>query len=74
MPHIFSLQNSNIWANVETSMSGLIQVVRKKKLLDRTWLCAEISPFLFGLQTWSKCQKMRHVLYFALEKIFFACG
>jgi len=42
-------------------MSGLIQAVCKKQLI-RTWLCAGISPLLYGLWTWSKCQKMRQVL------------
>jgi len=27
--------------------SGLIQAVRKKKQLDRTWLCAGIPPLLY---------------------------
>jgi len=28
-----------------------------KKTPKRMWLCTEISPFLCGLQTWSKRQK-----------------
>jgi len=44
-----------------TLTSGLIQAVRKKQL-DRTWLCVRISPLLYGLRTWSKCQKTRQVL------------
>jgi len=43
-------------------MSGLIQAVCKKKQLDRTWLCAGISPLLYGLRTWSKCQKTQQIL------------
>jgi len=39
-----------------TSTFGLIQAVRKKQL-DRTWLCAGISPLLYGLRTWLMCQK-----------------
>jgi len=32
-----------------------------EKTLKRTWLCAGISPFLFGLRTWSKRQMTRQV-------------
>jgi len=39
----------------------LTQAVHKKQL-GRTWLCAGISPLLYGLRTWSKCQTMRQVL------------
>jgi len=46
---------------INTLMSGLIQAVRKKQL-DRTWLCVGISLLLFGLRTWSKCQKTQQVL------------
>jgi len=42
---------------VNTLTSGLIQVVRRKQL-DRTWLYAGISPFLYRLRIWLKCQKM----------------
>jgi len=41
--------------------SKLIQAVPKKQL-DRMWLCAGISPLLFALRTWSKCQKTQQVL------------
>jgi len=41
---------------INTLMSGLIQAVRKKQLF-RMWLCAGISPLLYGLQTWLKHQK-----------------
>jgi len=44
-----------------TLTSGLIQAVHKKQLI-RTWLCAGISPLLYRLRTWSKCQKMQQVL------------
>ena len=33
----------------------------RKKTPKRTWLCAGISPLLFGLWTWSKRQKTRQV-------------
>jgi len=32
-----------------------------KKTPKRTWLCAGISPLLYGLRTWSKPQKTRQV-------------
>jgi len=54
--------------------SGCFRGFSKKKALKRTWLCARISPLLFGLRTWSKCQKMRQVFQSALGKNFFACG
>jgi len=36
--------------------------VSQKKQLDHTWLCVGISPLLYGLRTWSKCQKTRQVV------------
>jgi len=33
----------------------------KKKMPKHTWLCTGISPLLYGLRTWSKCQKTRQV-------------
>jgi len=47
--------------NFNTLISGLIQAVHKKQL-DRTWLCAGISPLLYGLRTWLKYQKTWQVL------------
>ena len=41
---------------------------RKKKIPKRKWLCAWITPLLYRLRTWSKCQKMRQVFKSALEK------
>jgi len=41
-----------------------------KKTPKRTWLCAGISPLLYGLQTWSKRQKTRQ----APEKNFVVWG
>jgi len=32
-----------------------------EKMPKRTWLCTGISPFLFGLRTWSKRQKMQQI-------------
>ena len=46
---------------VNTLTSGLIQVVRRKQL-DHTWLCAGISPLMYRLRIWSKCQKTQQVL------------
>jgi len=50
-----------LWVSINTLTPGLIQVVRKKNQLDRTWLCAGISPVLYRLRTWLKCQKTRQV-------------
>jgi len=62
-------------AGLNTLTSGLIQKKQTaKKQLIRTWLCTGISPLLYGLWTWSKCQKTRQVLQFALEKRFFGWG
>jgi len=33
----------------------------RKKTPKHMWLCAGISPLLFGLRTWSKHQKTRQV-------------
>jgi len=33
----------------------------RKKMLKRMWLCAGISPLLYGLRAWSKRQKTRQV-------------
>jgi len=33
----------------------------RKKTFKRTCLCAGISPLLYRLRTWSKCQKTRQV-------------
>jgi len=46
---------------INTLTSRLIQAVCKKQL-DRTWLCAGISPLRLALRTWAKCQKTRQVL------------
>jgi len=40
----------------------------RKKNAKHTWLCVGISPLLFGLRTWSKCQKTWQVFYSALKK------
>jgi len=42
-----------------------------KKMTKRTWLCAGISPLLYGLQTWSKCQ--RHGKSSSLQSKKFLC-
>jgi len=52
----------------------LLSGIFGKKTPTRTWLCARISPLLFGLRTWSKRQKTRQVFSFAPEKHFFAWG
>jgi len=57
--HIHAVMN-----NLNTLAPGLIQAVCKKQL-DHAWLCAGISPLLYGLRTCSKCQKT-----LAFEKLF----
>jgi len=57
---------------VNTLASGCFRGFSEKKLPKRMWLCAGISPLLFGLWTWSKGQKTRQVFWSALEKKFFA--
>jgi len=32
-----------------------------EKTPKRTWLCAGVTPLLYGLRTWLKCQKTRQV-------------
>jgi len=46
---------------ISTLTSGLIQAVRKKTAESHVALRGNISA-VYGLQTWSKCQKMRQVL------------
>jgi len=58
----FQLKTVTLFCKLlNTLTSGLIQAVRKKQL-GSMWLCAGISPLLYGLRTWSKCQKTQHVL------------
>jgi len=47
-------------ANFNSLASGCFRGF-SEKTPKRTWLCAGISPLLFGLRTWSKRQKTRQV-------------
>ena len=46
----------------------------RKKTPKRTWLCAGISPLLYGLRTWSKRQKTQQVFKVCTRKKSFASG
>ena len=65
---------SSLMGLFNTLVSGCFRRFSEKKTPKRTWLCTEISPLLFGLRTWSKCQKTWQVFLSALKKIFFAWG
>jgi len=54
-----------------TLASGWYWGFSQKKPPKHTWLCTGISPLLFGLWTWSKCQKTQQVFQFALKKYLF---
>jgi len=51
------LLNGHMLAKVNTLASGCFRRFLEKNLPKRTWLCTEISPLLYALRTWSKCQK-----------------
>jgi len=62
---------SNFMFNTLTS--GLIHAVCKKTAGLHVALRGN-SPLLYGLRTWSQCQKTQQVLEFALEKFLFGWG
>jgi len=59
---------------VKTLTSSCFRGFSEKKPPKRTWLCVEVSPVRYALQTREKSQKTRQVFSSALEKKNFCLG